>query len=261
MIRETKKHEDEQTSSRLQVEKVSDELARATSQRVINETKLSELDHLVGQLLSVNESLLKQLSGKTTMKKKVISENNSKTKLSSTKSSNRGITNLLKKDAGVIDTTQLQGMHEMYKTLAKSIVKGTTVTSSKKKLKTRISKKKKEDDEKTTKNLSNNERDSSVYSDARKSVKIHIPKAEFTRDISFAEEDEKPSHNYQDVISSLENEFDELNDQYRRLLNSASRAPASHAAAEVFRSDDLVEVIEKLHRKGEQLRAIKSPPR
>lgn len=58
------------------------------------------------------------------------------------------------------------------------------------------------------------------------------------------------------VISSLEEEFDSLNAQYRHLLSSAN----THSPAEnPSQADELVAVIQKLQRKGEQLRALKSP--
>ncbi len=55
-----------------------------------------------------------------------------------------------------------------------------------------------------------------------------------------------------DVIQSLEHEFDSLNDQYRRLLSSGVSEGRTT-------SEELVSVINKLHKKGEQLRALKSP--
>ena len=62
-----------------------------------------------------------------------------------------------------------------------------------------------------------------------------------------------PKDDLQSVISSLEDEFESLNNQYRMLLSSAQK-PSEESSAE-----ELVDVIHKLHRKGEQLRALKSP--
>jgi len=56
-----------------------------------------------------------------------------------------------------------------------------------------------------------------------------------------------------DVISSLEEEFDALNSQYRKLLSSST------IDSETEQADELVNVIQKLHKKGEQLRSLKSP--
>ena len=60
----------------------------------------------------------------------------------------------------------------------------------------------------------------------------------------------------QSVILSLEEEFLVLNDQYRSLLSSIKlQSPAN----EVQQEEELVNIIQRLHRKGEQLRNLKSP--
>lgn len=279
MIRETKKHEDEQHAARLQIEKLMDDLARATSERAINETKLSELDHLVGQLLSVNESLLRQLSGRpvirTTKKTAASAMKTNPLKVSAAKNASGKISKLLQSDAGTVNVGQLTGMHEMYKTLAKSIVSGgISAKKSEKKTvkKTRMSKKK-ADSEMKTKVKTNVSSTPAVApmmfadSNVGKRVNIRLPSASsvsYDHDTSLVDRSfggtEPGTGDYQDVISSLENEFDELNEQYRHLLSSASM-PTSHNSNASFHSDQLVDVIQKLHRKGEQLRSVKSPSR
>ena len=62
-----------------------------------------------------------------------------------------------------------------------------------------------------------------------------------------------------DVILSLEEEFSDLNDQYRSMISSAHAQSTPHL--ETKQTDDFVSVIKKLHRKGEQLRALKTTPR
>jgi hypothetical protein len=59
------------------------------------------------------------------------------------------------------------------------------------------------------------------------------------------------------VITSLENEFDSLNLQYRQLLSTVQSDSPSEAVQ--TQAEQIVEVIQKLHKKGEQLRALKSP--
>lgn len=59
------------------------------------------------------------------------------------------------------------------------------------------------------------------------------------------------------VISSLENEFDSLNLQYRQLLSTVQSDTPSEAVQN--QAEQIVDVIQKLHQKGEQLRALKSP--
>jgi hypothetical protein len=287
MIRETRKHEDEQQTAKLKIEKLADDLARASSERAINETKLSELDHLVGQLLSVNESLLHQLSGKPqvrTTKKTAASAaaklgssspstSGTKTKTTSSKTASSKISKLLKADAGSVDVGQLTGMHEMYKTLAKSIVGGETSSKKSseaktKKKTTRMSKKKSETKLKPDVSAASASVTTSTSGGGKK-VNIRLPSTNSVSydfdnsivDCSYGEAEPSTSE-YQDVVSSLEAEFDELNDQYRHLLSSASVPTVKNTSAtETFRSDQLVDVIQKLHRKGEQLRAVKTPPR
>ena len=76
----------------------------------------------------------------------------------------------------------------------------------------------------------------------------------------------------QAVIASLEEEFDSLNNQYSYLLSSVKStnnkgvsssvdSNGSSLSAHAETAEELVDVIQKLHRKGEQLRQLKSPPR
>lgn len=68
----------------------------------------------------------------------------------------------------------------------------------------------------------------------------------------------------QEMIAGLEAEFDSLNNQYRKLLNNVSAAssatPSSTSPSSIQQqAEDIVNVIQKLHEKGEQLRQLKSP--
>jgi hypothetical protein len=68
----------------------------------------------------------------------------------------------------------------------------------------------------------------------------------------------------QAMISSLESEFDSLNSEYRQLLHNVSASssviPASTSAESIQQqAEEIVNVIQKLHEKGEQLRQLKSP--
>jgi hypothetical protein len=78
----------------------------------------------------------------------------------------------------------------------------------------------------------------------------------------------------QGVISALEEEFEQLNLEYRRLLNTVQTSDTatgggSDLARQPFaatqesiekQAGELVSVIQKLHKKGEQLRTLKSSP-
>lgn len=73
------------------------------------------------------------------------------------------------------------------------------------------------------------------------------------------------------VISSLENEFNELNAQYRKLLSNVQSAPSSSVdyisnstppsnESIQAQAEEIVSVIQKLHQKGEQLRTLRNSP-
>ena len=75
----------------------------------------------------------------------------------------------------------------------------------------------------------------------------------------------------QQVIQSLEEEFSSLNSQYRSLLKTVS-SPGIIKSQEdplgldgSFEADEreglLVDVIQRMHRKSEQIKQLKSPPR
>jgi hypothetical protein len=270
MIREARKHEDELNMARHTTEKLNEELARATSDRVINDTKLSELDHLVSQLLSVNESLLNQLSSRVVKKKKSSTSVKKEPTPRASSSASAKIEKLLRDDAGAVDTTKLVGIHQMYKSLANSIINGPG-TKAKKKTTTRIAKKKRESEVKAENSTSSNSKSNhsreekvSGAGSTKKRVNIRVPmtaQSIFDESFQHSVSAEDKSNDYKAEILSLEQEFDELNDQYRRLLSSTAQPSSSRQQAAVAdSSDQLVDVIQQLHKKGERLRALKSPP-
>ena len=66
----------------------------------------------------------------------------------------------------------------------------------------------------------------------------------------------------QGVIYSLEEEFTALNDQYRLLLSSIkgnTTSTGGSSPVDIMKEEELVTIIQKLHKKGEQLRSLKSP--
>lgn len=74
----------------------------------------------------------------------------------------------------------------------------------------------------------------------------------------------KSNAELQSIISTLEEEFDSLNRQYRSLLNNvnadSNTVPASTTTESIqAQAEEIVHVIQKLHHKGEQLRLLKSP--
>lgn len=73
-----------------------------------------------------------------------------------------------------------------------------------------------------------------------------------------------PAEDLRAMINTLEDEFSDLNRQYRRLLSNVSAAstdvPESLNEQSIdARAQEIVKVIQKLHEKGEQLRVLKSP--
>jgi hypothetical protein len=69
----------------------------------------------------------------------------------------------------------------------------------------------------------------------------------------------------QDVIGQLEDEFDALNGQYRKLIHDVSSSDGASAGYDAslgsepaVQSDELINVIQAMHRKEDQLRSLKS---
>ena len=60
----------------------------------------------------------------------------------------------------------------------------------------------------------------------------------------------------QGIINSMEEEFNVLNAQYRRLLAAVQ---AQSPSVDSSQAEELVDIIQRLHSKGEQLRALKTP--
>ncbi len=68
------------------------------------------------------------------------------------------------------------------------------------------------------------------------------------------------------IISQLEEEFNSLNSQYRNLLSNVSASSGAATMTQVptsqniqTQAEEIVQVIQKLHEKGEQIRLLKSP--
>lgn len=258
---------------------LQNDLSSVIHEKSVVETKLVELDQLVGQLLSVNESLVVRLSGKPLSKgpaqkgslirkKKVPSQTQNKSPVPvqvplRLSASAQGALN---------DVKNLHGMHKMYVDLAHSITDPNTSTVKKvrrassggdivgKQLKSSSS------------TLIRNKKSQGQQSYDDDSVNVRIPSVTFDR---YANEESFNDGQYlntshstvfrstqngdlQGVITSLEEEFVQLNDQYRSLLSTVQTQSPS---VESSQAEDLVAVIQKLHKKGEQLRALKSPPR
>lgn len=157
IVWETKRHEEEVTTLRRRVESLQDELEEISASKRVTDAKITELDQLVGELLSVNQQLVNQLSGHKTSKgasspakvaKKVKKVNKSTTAAKATiraasqttasfeankttKYSTRKPSQLIAVQTEEIE--QLKNMHKKYADLAKELKKGGKKTTTKKK--------------------------------------------------------------------------------------------------------------------------------
>ena len=308
MVWETKRHEDEIRSLKYKIDSLSSEMSSYSTQRVEKETKIIELDHLIGQLLNVNETLVQQLSkssfnhptSKKLKQKSTILPNDISSTDGLKKKKKRSVSAPRVAEIGTVSSdlkssmikngrdfhennnghnnddnnsnnnnsiNRLHDMHNMYVTLAQTItgkketgrnvknrragqggVLDETEGSGKgKKKETSIKQRLKRDDGSNVGGSEIGWRDrdddiSSRYSE--RSAPSFYP----TESNSIATAD------LQRVIQSLEEEFEGLSNEYNRLLNGNSVATGED------KSRELVSVIQRLHRKGEQLRALKSSP-
>jgi uncharacterized coiled-coil protein SlyX len=294
--------------------KLTTSLSQYSIERVEHQSKLVELDHLVGQLLNVNESLVQQLSARTantsrnaryaivpppsayandtkssTTKSKVIKKKiprvatmgtvSSQSRLEETSRTMRSSSaSRARIEEEQINAERLRGMHQMYVNIAKNVLgenslKSEPVTSrrrsssaGKKKdtaMKQRIEKVKKSkkvDD--STYALDNFECKYGIALNGNAHTSYDSLDNSFTRElfdtkISSDDNDHTrvSSEEFKSLIASLEEEFAELNNQYHSILSSSDSQRQNGEKT----SEQLVSVIQKLHKKGEQLRALKSP--
>lgn len=312
MVWETKRHEDEVRNLKYKIDSLNSEMSIYSTQRIEKETKIIELDHLIGQILNVNETLVQQLSKNSTnstitskglKQKSTISNNisidNSKKKkkrsvsaprvadigtvsseLKSNLSSNLNLEKeILKKTKERKDINNENGinrlheMHNMYVTLAKSIT-GKDESQSKRNLNGIRRRSISEERDKGI--LKGKKKDTSMKQRLKrgKDNVVGIAWSDKDDDISskYSEgsipiynetnnfQNNKNSNNVnvgtldlQRVIQSLEEEFEGLSEEYNRLLNGNGNTGED-------KSRELVSVIQRLHKKGEQLRTLKSSP-
>ena len=299
MIWETKRHEDEIENLKRKLKGIEEESGSVKSEKDRHDTKLKEMEKVVNQLLSVNDALVAQITGKTESfkanakkisKKKASAIKSSKSSKSSDTVVKKSVkqvpvktsSKIIKYDAQKImahanatsdknslasaKIDELQHLHKIYSKLTNSIEEKDETNSG-------------SDEGRPTikrivpkKSAATETKESSVKGQTKvsKTTVHHIPSAKSSsvqREEHF-EYHERPevfrkyqsssntSDDLKDVISSLEEEFDVLNKQYHKLLSTVNDGSNS---VETVQADELVNVIQKLHRKGEQLRHLKSP--
>jgi hypothetical protein len=277
---DAKRREEEIDELNNKLRSLQNNLSSVVHEKSLVETKLIELDQLVGQLLSVNASLVARLSGKPL---KMSTPKRIQKKKSAANSPPKGdIHNPTGSMPDFDDTKNLHGMHKMYVKLANSITDVDSPNTMRK-----IIRKPSSDG-----NIGMNRLKSSTLLKSRKiqgksasgddssilnnTYDIQVPSVSFEMKHPYVDEDSVDdsvqkigngnrfdgeytglkSGDIKDVIESLEMEFSNLNDQYRTLLVSAQAKTYFIGGNE--QSDDLVAMIQKLHVKREQLRALKS---
>jgi hypothetical protein len=307
------------------LEFVNTEMSSSSVARVEKETKLVELDHLVGQLLAVNETLVHQLASSTgtssstrgrskstlksssttttTKKKKFakksslvpraasISTASTDAKVAATEERRRSRSAENKRNGtgaaeAAMNADRLLGMHEMYVSLAStitgkkmgaktksgrsssaSVASGRSVSSlgggsASTRPKTRIKGRKLgESTGSTSGGILGIHHIEVPYGQPIKKLddfesKYNISSHMESMEVSTPQSRAQASAELQGVISSLEDEFNSLNAQYQQLLSAADNVGGHGTESQ---SRELVSVIQKLHKKGEQLRALKSP--
>ena len=286
---ETKRHEGDMDILGSKFRTLQNDLFAAVHDKNILEIKLVELDQLVGQLLSVNESLVVRLSGKpltkaptqssktTVIKKKKVPVQHSSRATTSTQTASNSTTNTT-----FDDVKNLHGMHKMYVNLAHTITaplvpstlkkvrgasSGGVVTGKVLNSSTLMRNKKNQspddhvnyNDESSTTNVS--VRIPSIFMDNRFNVDESMTDGQYSNTShsgNFGTTRHGQNSDIEGLITSLEEEFNMLNVDYRHLLELAQAQPST---TESSLADDLVAVIQKLHKKGEQLRALKAPNR
>lgn len=324
LVWETKRYEEDVEGLQEKIDALQKSIVDCSHEKTSLDMKLFELDQLVGQLLTLNKTLVSQLSGKPS-KTELLSSSNKKVsvkKKSKTSAVNSVVTNDLSKAAKSVaaaakrsiliktpdDVEHLKLMHKMYADMAKSITRSMSPQSrslsSESKMRAKISK--------SPVSSGNSEFESSAASSrtrmSGKKFRSHSPQVSST---DFRKTQSNDSHNIvlprpataieskssavqspnfsrtnlsnhlsndynnyltdntnksdlQQMITSLEDEFDSLNKQYRSLLSSVQASssvvpPSTSPEAIQAQAEEIVSVIQKLHHKGEQLRVLKSP--
>ena len=324
MIWEIKRHEEDMDVLSAKLRFQQNDLSTLVHEKSVVETKLLELDQLVGQLLLVNESLVIRLSGKpipktsstnSTKKKKNIPQQLPRAAYTSTFSqiasngvtaNNNMIPGTLREEKSSLvtaaqDAEHLHQIHRMYVDLARNITEKHKGMSENDQFNTN-GKESRSGLESTyepgslinqrEKEISRQNLSGQAPSKMNPSVSFHnndnynnVNKNDIDNNYNYGDgnmKEREDKHNFDDsfhgnysasfiggsgntpnrpsgiqgVISSLEEEFITLNDQYRHLLSSIKTQPSSQ---EIEKEEELVAIIQKLHKKGEQLRSLKSP--
>eukprot|EP01038_Epipyxis_sp_PR26KG_P003991 gene3991-5715_t len=320
---DNKRHEDEIFSLNSRIQSLHSELTQTCEEKVNLDKKLIELDHLVEQLLSVNDALVKQLNGKaSSIRSRSVSPRRKAVVVPGIKISTKSKVSS-KLPSQIEDIDQIKSLHHLYSNMAQKLTKkgkkkGKTLSksnsvkssvsvgskTSRTRISTKNSSKSLSDNIKAIQTANNDSRpisrsksrltipgvsftedryvdDRSIHSSEyddylnnrdsisrsssylRRSISpapSRISSSSFNNNINKSKLNSSNTNELKSVISSLEEEFESLNDQYRRLLSSVQASDSTSESVQQ-QAEEIVSVIQQLHRKGEQLRTLKSPPR
>ena len=258
---------------------LQDGLNSAVHEKGIIERKLFELDELVSQLLSVNESLVIRLSGKPVTKiaaPKCGAIKKKKVPVSKVKDVSQNVQS--NQPTSFDEVKNLHGMHKMYVKLANNLTDNRNIASAAKVLRKESSPGNSNVKEvKSTLIRGRNvmPKDDRIEYGSR-NYEVQIPNvASEGRSIILADVSMDNTGNYTEsdrtdggyknfldeeidtVIVSLEEELSTLNDQYHSLISSSLVQTPSQPSSQ--HAGDLMAVIQKLHKKREQIKALRSP--
>ena len=336
---ETQKHSEEVEVIQEKLRTVEGELRRVKSERVGNDKRLTELDHLVGQLLTINEALVRQLGGDQGQRHKsrrastagfsrgsMLTKPTEASKLKQVP--RKGTRPIATSKAGIKESMtnnivenaqRLQELHDMYVNMSRTAVNGPSKPVSagagtRKKIVKRKAPSTRMSRRPPLPQTTPTERAYAILNERMNRLNLHIPNVTLNTskskpqrpsfddsDIDSFQENRGNNNNMmfsdsllessslpsngmgeninlmtksssparslggqsmtsmstkndlQSAISTLESEFDSLNDEYRKLLNEGSTTD--------FGSDGLVDIIQKMHAKGDELKSMKSPER
>lgn len=286
---ESRKKEEEVDVVHQRLKLIQDELTRVTADRASHESRLVELDNLVSQLLSTNEVLVSQLTGGKVSKKqksvtvpRSILAQTASTKAKAAKKSNTGKKldfTSTKHFGGQSTVRHLQELHNIYVNMSKAlsdkvinpqVERAERVTIKKR---SKRSKSKQKNSKAKTKALSELSRfvpkfDNLKASGTTRTLEIPGVFAHLDR---FTDSDDGQVHfstsphrtskkeNLHAAISSLEAEFNCLNEQYKSLISSTQSNKSFDEGSVGVDTDELVSVIKKMHSKDDELNVLKSP--
>lgn len=299
LVLESQKHENNLTATMKRLRSTEEELSRVQEEKLNFEGKLGELDTVVAQLLKVNEQLVAQLQGKyvrpgagarqpvvraktstlktktkkasakaAAAKKSKDKDSGASARLTMSTAATRGHSTRAVQSDGTLDGEYLDELHKVYVSMAKDVISGKSAAKAtkagrdklssksvgslpagKKKSapKSRIAKRRADAGRGTVsvaRSMNDSDSDSGV---------IRIPSAK-KLDLMSEQEDvpDSKDEDLKDAIAELEQEFGSLNDKYQSLLTGIHGDEGGDTR-------DLVDVIEKMHIKGDKLRALRSP--